>query len=96
MPGALGEFTTEDGGGADLVVAAICSRAGCRATASTAGPDNPLPVAASTANGVKATRGKAVAGGGIRRATPLTAQASINDVIAATLNAESRVVGLIH
>src|SRR5258708_30866877 len=39
MPGALGEFTTEAGGGADLVTGAICRLAGGRATATTAGPD---------------------------------------------------------
>src|SRR5580693_1127274 len=92
MPSALGEFTIEAGGGADLVAAAICGWAGGRATATTAGPDNSLPAAASTATGVMATRGKAGVGGGTRCATPLTAPASTKEVIAATLNAEFGVI----
>jgi hypothetical protein len=94
MPGALGEFTTEAGGGADLVAAAICGRAGGRVTATKAGADNSLPAVASTATGVMAIRGKDGVGRGIRRASPLTAQANTNEVIAATLNAEFRVIGI--
>src|ERR1700761_652318 len=69
MPGALGEFTTEAGGGADLVAAATCRRAGGGVTATPAGADNSLPVAASTATAVMAIRGKAGVGGSIRRAS---------------------------
>jgi hypothetical protein len=96
IPGALGEFTTEAGGGADLVAAAICRPAGCRAAATMAGPDTSLPAAASTAAAVLATRGKAGVGGVTRRATPLTAQASTKEVIAATLNAELGVIRITH
>jgi hypothetical protein len=39
-----------------------------------------------------ATRGKAGVGGGTRRATPLTAQASTKGAIAATLSDELRVI----
>jgi hypothetical protein len=92
MPGALDEFTTEGGGGAELGATAICGRAGGRATATTASPDNSLLVAASTATGVTAARGKDGASGGTRRAAPLTALASTKEVIAATLNAELRVI----
>ena len=92
MPGALGEFTTETGGGADLVAAATCRRAGGLVTATTAGADNSLPAAATTATAVMAIRGKAGVGEGTRRASPLTAQANTNEVIPATLNAEFRVV----
>lgn len=74
------------------MAAAICGWASGRATATTAGPDNSLPAAASTATGVMATRGKAGVGGGTRCATPLTAPASTKEVIAATLNAEFGVI----
>jgi hypothetical protein len=84
------------GGGADLVAAAICGLAGGRATATTAGPDTALPAAPSTATEAMAARGNAGAGGGTRRATPLTAQASTKGAIAATLSAELRVIGITH
>jgi hypothetical protein len=80
------------GGVADVVAAAICGRAGGRATATTASPVSSLPAAPSTATGVMATRGKAGVAGG----TPLTAQASTKGVIAATLNAEFRVRRITH
>jgi len=84
------------GGGADFVAAAICGLAGGRATATTAGPDTALPAAPSTATEVMAARGNAGVGGGTRRATPLTAQASTKGAIAATLSAELRVIGITH
>jgi hypothetical protein len=39
IPSALVEFTTIAGGGADVVDATICTLAGGRAAATTAGPD---------------------------------------------------------
>ena len=100
MPSALDAFTSMAGGGAGLVAAggaglvaaAICRLAGGRAAATTAGPDFSFPAAPSTATGVMATRGKAGAGGGTGRATPLTAQASTKGAIAAMLSAELRVI----
>ena len=88
----LGEFTTAAGGGADLVAAAICTLAGDRGAATTAGPDGPLPAAATAATETMATRGKAGVGGGTRRATPLTAHANTKGAIVATLNAGFRVI----
>ena len=96
MPSALDEFTAVAGGGADLVTAAIRGLAGGLATATTAGPDTALPAAPSTATGVMAARGNAGAGGGTRRATPLTAQPSTNEVIATMLSAEVRVIRITH
>ena len=48
--------------------------------------------AATAATEAMATRGKAGVGGGTRRATPLTAQASTKGAIVATLNAGFRVI----
>src|SRR5271156_1498872 len=51
MPSAPGEFTTMAGGGAETAATAIRKLVGGRATATTAGPDGPLPATATTATG---------------------------------------------
>ncbi|BCO36236.1 hypothetical protein MHEC_26690 [Mycobacterium heckeshornense] len=78
------------------MAAAICKLVGGRSTATTAGPDGPLPAAVTAATGVMTPLGKAVVGVGNRGAAVPTAPANTRGVIAATPNAGVRVTRITH